>query len=182
MAIPIEYLDNAYYSNEINGFNLNYKSTILLDSIINLAKEYFVNTDEIYIDPNLEINNFKEKLKDHLDNLYTFIDIIYQIKFFSDEFHKGQSVKNIANYILNNNQLSLENISFLLDLIDKFIELSTYKAINMDNLSDSEIKNNYNKLSVDSRKYERYFYSYIYQPSKEYDEGFLDEMSNLLVR
>ena len=186
MAMPMEYLEDICNSNEVNGFNLNNNSTILLDSSVDLTKDYSVTTSEIPTDFNLEnqklLSDFKQELEIHLDKFYTLLDILCQIKFFNEEFHKGQSIKNIANYILKDNQIFVDNVSFLLDLIDKFIMLCNYKSVNISNFTDSEVKKEYNKLSVDFRKYERYFYSHIYQPSENYDEEFLDKMSNLLVR
>lgn len=186
MSMSMKYLENMCYPNEINGFNLNNKSTILLNSSVDLTKCYPVNTQKIPIDFNLEnkirIKDFKQVLEIHLDNIYSFTDILYQIRFFNDEFHKGRSIKNIADYLLDDNQLFVKHAKFLLDLIEKFILLCKYKAINISKFTDSEIKKEYNKLSADFRKYERYFYTHIYQPSKNYDEEFLDDMSNLLVR
>ena len=135
----------------------------------------------INLDNKMLIDNFKQDLEIHLDNIYTFIDILYQIKFFNDEFHKGRSIKNIADYILYDNQFSINHSKFLLDLIEKFILLCKYKAINITKFTDSEVKKEYNKLSFDFRNCERYFYTHIYQPSENYDEEFLDDMSNLLV-
>lgn len=186
MAMSMEYLENICHSNEVNGFNLNNNSTILLESSVDLTKVYPVNAQEIPIGFNLEnqklINDFKQALKIHLDKLNTLIDILYQIKFFNDEFHKGRSVKNMANYILGDNQLLVDHASFLLDMIGKFILLCKFKANNLFKLNDSEVKKEYNKLSIDFREDEKYFYAHIYQPSENYDEDFLDNMSNLLVR
>ena len=70
----------------------------------------------------------------------------------------------------------------LLDLIGKFILLCKYKAIHISEMANHEVKKEYNKLSTDFRKFERYFYTHIYQPSENYDKEFLDGMSNLLVR
>ena len=186
MSMSMKYLENMYDLNEINGFNLNNKSTILLNSSVDLTKDYPINTQKIPIDFNLEnkvrINDFKKDLEIHLDNIYSFTDILYQIRFFNDEFHKGRSIKNIAEYILDDNQLFVKHAKFLLDLMEKFILLCKYKAINISKFTDSEVKKEYNKLSVDFRKYEMYFYTHIYQPSENYDEEFLDDMSNLLVR
>lgn len=64
----------------------------------------------------------------------------------------------------------------------KFILLCKFKANNLFKLDDPEVKKEYNKLSVDFREDEKYFYAHIYQPSENYDEDFLDDMSNLLVR
>ena len=163
--MPIEYLENICHPNDVNGFNLNNNSTILLDSSVDLTREYQVNSEEIHIDLHSEgkmrFNEFKQSLKIHLDKLYAFLDIIYQIKFFNEEFHKGRSIKNIASYILKDDQLIIKHASFLLDLIDKFILLCKYKAINITKFTDFEVKKEYNKLLVDFRKNERYFYTHI---------------------
>lgn len=181
--MSMEYLENICHSNDVNGFNLNNNSTILLDSSIDLTKDYPVNMEKISTDFNkIGIDDFKQAFKIHLDKVYTFIDILYQIKFFNDEFHKGRSIKNISDYIINDNQLFVRHATFLLDLIDKFILLCRYKAMNISKLTDSEVKKEYNKLSVDFRKDERYFYTHIYKPSENYDEKFLDDISNLLER
>ncbi|WP_458405495.1 hypothetical protein [Methanobrevibacter sp.] len=186
MAMYTEYLENISHSNEVNGFNLNNNSTILLDSSVDLTRDYPVNLQEIPIDFNLEnqklVRDFKQDLRIHLDKLNELIDILYQIKFFNDEFHKGRSVKNMANYILDDDQLLVNHASFLLDMIDKFILLCKFKANNLVEFDDSKIKKEYNELSVDFREDEKYFYAHIYQPSENYDEDFLDNMSNLLVR
>lgn len=183
MAMSMEYLENICHSNEVNGFNLNNNSTILLDSSIDLTKDYPVNTQEIHIKLNLENqNDFKKSLRIHLDKINSLTDILYQIKFFNDEFHKGRSVKNMANYILGDNQLLADHAGFLLDMMGKFILLCKFKANNLFKLNDPEIKKEYNKLSVDFREDEKYFYAHIYQPSENYNEDFLDNMSNLLVR
>ena len=186
MSMSMKYLENMCYPNEVNGFNLNNKSTILLNSSVDLTKDYPVITQKIPVNLNLEdkmgINDFKQALKIHLDKIDSFTDILYQIRFFNDEFHKGRSIKNIGDYILNDNPLFVKHAKFLLDLIDKFILLCRYKATNIFKFTDSEVKKEYNKLSVDFRKYEMYFYTHIYQPSENYDEEFLDDMSNLLVR
>lgn len=186
MAMSIEYLENMCHSNEVNGFNLNNNSTILLDSCVNLTKDYSVNAQKnpilINSEKKININEFKQALKIHLDNIYSFTDILYQISFFNDEFHKGRSIKNIAQYLLDDDQLFRKYANFLLDLIDKFILLCKFKSINIANFTDNEVKKEYNILSVDFRKYEQYFYTHIYQPSKNYDEEFLDDMSNMLTR
>lgn len=185
MAMPGEYLENIFYSNKINEFDIDNNSTILLDSSIDLTKDYSVNLQEIPISfdfKNQELfNDFKYDLRIHLDKLNALIDILYQIKFFNDEFHKGRSVKNMVNYIFDDDYLLVNHAGFLLDIIGKFILLCKFKA-NMFKLNDSEIKKKYNNLSLDFREDEKYFYAHIYQPSENYDEDFLDNMSNLLVR
>ena len=139
MSMSMKYLENMCYPNEINGFNLNNKSTILLNSSVDLTKDYSVNTQKISIDFNSEnkirINDFKQTLEIHLDNIYSFTDILYQIRFFNDEFHKGCSIKNIADYILEDNQLFEKHANFLVDLIEKFILLCKYKAVNISKLA-----------------------------------------------
>lgn len=186
MAMPIGYLENMCHQNEVNGFKLNDNSTILLDSCVDLTKNYSRNAQKNPINFNFnkitDINDFKQKLKIHLDNVYSYIDILYQIKFFNEEFHKGCSIKNIANYLLEDNQSFLKYSQFLLDLIEAFILLCKYKAMNISKFTDLKIRNEYQNLSVNFRKYEEYFYTHIYQPSESYDEEFLDEMSNLLAR
>ena len=185
MAIPIGYLENMCHTNEVNGFNLNNNSTILLDSCVDLTKDYYENTQKnpiIFNSKNIDIDDFKQDLKTHLDNIYSFLDILYQIKFFNDEFHKGRSIKNIADYILKDNQSIIKYSKFLLELIDAFIVLCKYKAINISKFTDFKIRNEYQNLSVNFRKYEEYFYTHIYQPSESYNEEFLDDMSNLLAR
>lgn len=183
MAMPIEYLESIYNSNEVNGFNLDNNSTILLDSSVDLTKDYIINTQEIPIAFNFENqNDFKKSLRIYLDKINSLTDILYQIKFFNDEFHKGCSVKNIANYILDDDKLLTDHADFLHDLMDKFTLLYKFKANNLFKLTDPEVKKEYNKLSVDFREDETYFYAHIYQPSENYDEDFLDNMSNLLVR
>ena len=174
MAMSIEYLESMCRPNEVNGFNLDGKSTILLDSCVDLTKNY---SEKI-----IDINDFKQDLKTHLNNIYSFIDILYQIKFFNDEFHKGRSIKNMANYLLEDNQTFIKYSKFLLDLIDAFIVLCKYKAINISKFTDFKIRNEYHKLSVNFRKYEDYFYTHIYKPSERYDKEFLDDMSKLLER
>ena len=71
--MSMKYLENMCYHNEINGFNLNNKSTILLNSSVDLTKYYPVNTQKIPIDFNLEnkirIKDFKQTLEIHLDNI-----------------------------------------------------------------------------------------------------------------
>ena len=186
MAMPMQYLENICYSNEVNGFNLDNNSTILLDSSIDLTKDYPVNPQEILIGFDLKnqklTNDFKQTLKIQLDKINSLTDILYQIKFFNDEFHKGRSVKNMGNYILDDNQLLVNHASFLLDMICKFILLCKFKANNLFKLNNPEVKKEYNKLSIDFREDEKYFYSHIYQPNENYDEDFLDDTSNLLVR
>ena len=185
MAMPIGYLENMCHTNEVNGFNLNNNSTILLDSCVDLTKDYYENTQKNPITFNskkIDIDDFKQDLKTHLDNIYSFLDILYQIKFFNDEFHKGRSIKNIADYILKDNQSIIKYSKFLLELIDAFIVLCKYKAINISKFTDFKIRNEYQNLSVNFRKYEEYFYTHIYQPSESYNEEFLDDMSNLLAR
>ena len=43
MAMSSGYLENMCHQNEVNGFNLNDNSTILLDSCIDLTKNYSRN-------------------------------------------------------------------------------------------------------------------------------------------
>lgn len=186
MAMSIEYLENTSHQNEVNGFNLNDNSTILLDSCVDLIKNYSKYAQKNPIKFNskeiIDFNEFKQSLKTHLDNIYSFIDILYQIKFFNEEFNKGCSIKNISDYILEDNQLIKKYSEFLVDLIDAFISLCKYKAINISKFTDSTIGNEYHELSVNFRKYEEYFYTHIYEPGERYNEEFLDEMSNLLAR
>ncbi len=186
MSMSMKYLENICQPNEVNGFKLNNNSTILLDGSVDLTKYFSINekiTTDFDKANNKSVNKFKQDLKIHLDNIYSFLDILYQIKFFNDEFHKGRSIKNIANYIFkDNDEKFLDNAYFLLDLIGKFILLCKYKAIHISEMANHEVKKEYNKLSTDFRKFERYFYTHIYQPSENYDKEFLDGMSNLLVR
>lgn len=183
MAMSIEYLEDISHPNEVNGFNLNKNSTILLVSCIDLTKHYSTKSSEnVKFREEDDINNFKKNLETHLYHVNSFINILYQIKLFNDEFHKGCSIKNISEYLLNNNQLFLKHANFLLDLIDKFLMLCKYKSMNISKFSDSKIRKEYNRLSVDFRKFEMYFYTDIYQPSENYDEEFLENMSNLLTR
>ena len=156
-----KYFENICNLNEINGFNINTKSDILLNSSVDLINNYPFNTQKIPIDFNLEtkinIEDFKQDLKIYLNNFYTFTDILYQIKFFNDEFHKGRSIKNIADYLLEDNQLFVKHAKFLLDLIEKFILLCKFKAINISKFRDLNVKKEFNKFYIDFREDEMYF-------------------------
>ena len=165
------------FSNEPVYFNMNngYVSNIY-DSFINALKEL---KEKIY--SNVEnIINDKPYLDELIENLKDSFnaseDILSHLDFFKDEYYDFSSIKDMVFYILDNKTL-LNNISMFKDLINSFYNLVQSKK----DSSNDEYDLKYEEFSSQLVDVEQSFYTEIYEPSENYNEETLSEISNSLL-
>ena len=165
------------FSNEPVYFNMNngYVSNIY-DSFINALKEL---KEKIY--SNVEnIINDKPYLDELIENLKDSFnaseDILSHLDFFKDEYYNFSSIKDMVFYILDNKTL-LNNISMFKDLINSFYNLVQSKK----DSSNDEYDLKYEEFSSQLVDVEQSFYTEIYEPSENYNEETLSEISNSLL-
>lgn len=105
------------------------------------------------------------------------LKIFYPILiFFKDEYYDFFSIKDIIFYILDNKTL-LNNISLFKDLINSFYNLVLSKK----DFSNEEYDLKYSEFSSQLVDVEQSFYTEIYEPSENYNEETLSEISNSLL-
>lgn len=165
--------ENSYIIN--NEYS---KSRNIYDSFINAIKELkeriYSNVENIIVQkdkPSLEelIGNIKDSFN-NTENILSNLD------FFKNEYYDFSSIKDIAFYILDNKSL-LHHISMIRDLLNSFYNLVQFKKYS----SNEEYKQKYEKFSSKLVDTEQYFYTEIYEPSENYNEEALSEISNSLL-
>lgn len=165
------------FSNEPVYFNMNngYVSNIY-DSFINalneLKEKIYSNVENI-INGKPSLDELIENLKDSFD---ASEDILSHLDFFKDEYYDFSSIKDMIFYILDNKTL-LNNISMFKDLINSFYNLVLSKK----DFSNEEYDLKYSEFSSQLVDVEQSFYTEIYEPSENYNEETLSEISNSLL-
>ena len=96
--------------------------------------------------------------------------------FFEDEFYDFSSIKDITFYILDNKSL-LHHISMIRGLLNSFYDLVQFKK----DSSNEAYEQKYHEFSSELVDIEQSFYAEIYEPSENYNEETLSEISNSLL-
>lgn len=112
-------------------------------------------------------------IKDSFDNTE---NILSNLDFFKDEYYDFSSIKDMAFYILDNKSL-LHHISMIRGLLNSFYDLVQFKKYS----SNEEYKQKYEEFSSKLVDVEQSFYTEIYEPSGNYNEEALSEISNSLL-
>ena len=126
-----------------------------------------------FIQNNEDLDECIENLKDLFNNAE---NILSNLDFFEDEYYDFSSIKDMAFHILDNKSL-LPNISIIKGLLDSFYNLVQFKK----DSSDEEYGLKYDEFSSELIDAEQFFYAEIYEPSKNYDEEALSDISNSLL-
>ena len=167
----------AYKNNYI--INIEYsKSKNIYDSFINAIKELkekiYSNVENIIVqkdEPSLDelIGNIKYSFN-NTENILSNFDV------FKEEYYDFSSIKDMAFYILDNKSL-LRHISIIRNLLNSFYDLVQFKK----DSSNEEYEQKYEEFSSGLVDTEQYFYTEIYEPSENYNEETLSEISNSLL-
>ena len=164
---------NSYITN-----NKYSQSRSIYDSFINALKELkemiFSNVENILVqkdEPSLDvlIGNIKDSFN-NTENILSNLDV------FNDEYYDFTSIKDMAFYILDNKSL-LHHISMIRSLLNTFYDLVQFKK----DSSNKEYEQKYEEFSSELVDTEQLFYTEIYEPSENYDEETLSEISNSLL-
>ena len=92
----------------------------------------------------------------------------------SEEYYDFLSIEDMVFYILDGG--FIEYISLFKDLLSSFFEIISFKLISS---MDYQLK--YEEFSSDLVDVEQFFYTEIYDPSDDYNEETLVEISNLIL-
>lgn len=150
------------------------KSSRNVQNKVNLVKNDV--SDEYDIISNLSsVINFNKSL----DNLAI---ILNKIPSFTHEFHCAMSVRRMSQFILTDDNFTLEYFNFLLNSVNQFINLNMFKLNNMSEIESSSCKKEYKKISRAFLKSEKIFYTKIYKSSRNHDKDFFEDMVGLLAR
>ncbi|WP_407421018.1 hypothetical protein [Methanobrevibacter sp.] len=159
-----------------NGYG-SYSRTIY-DSFINAIKELkekiYSNVENIIVQNNPPaLDELIQNIKDSFDNTE---NILSNLDFFEDEFYDFSSIKDMAFYILDNKSL-LHHISMIRGLLNSFYDLVQFKK----GSSNEAYEQKYYEFSSELVDIEQSFYAEIYEPSENYNEETLSEISNSLL-
>ena len=166
------YKNNYIINNEYS------RSKNIYDSFINAIKELkekiYSNVENIIVqkdEPSLDelIGNIKDSFN-NTENILSNLD------FFKDEYYDFSSIKDMAFYILDNKSL-LRHISMIRNLLNSFYDLLQFKK----DSSNEEYEQKYEEFSSLLVDTEQFFYTEIYEPSENYNEETLSEISNSLL-
>ena len=168
------------YSNENVYIITNHylsKSGNIYDSFINAIKELkeiiYSNVENIIAQDNKpSLDELIENIKDSFVNTE---NILSQLNFFEEEYYDFSSIKDMAFYILDNNLLN--QIPIIRSLLKSFYNLVQFKK----DASDEEYKQKYEEFSSELINTEQLFYTKIYEPTENYNEEVLLEISNSLI-
>ena len=150
------------------------KSSHLVQNNVNQVKNDI--SDEYKVISNLEsVINFNKSL----DNLAI---ILNKIPSFSHEFHCVMSVRRMSEFILTDDNFTYDCFDFLLSSVDQFIDIIEFKLNNLSKIDSSYCKNEYKKLSREFLKSEKFFYTKVYESSRNHDNEFFEDMIRLLAR
>lgn len=159
-----------------NGYG-SFSGTIY-DSFINAIKELkekiYSNVENIIVQNNPpDLDRLIQNIKDSFDNTE---NILSNLDFFEDEFYDFSSIKDITFYILDNKSL-LHHISMIRGLLNSFYDLVQFKK----DSSNEAYEQKYHEFSSELVDIEQSFYAEIYEPSENYNEETLSEISNSLL-
>ena len=166
--------ENVYMSINMGyGYHKN-----IYDSFMNALKELeekiYSNVENIINYKNQHsLDELIENIKDSFNNTE---NILSRFDFFEEEYYDFLSIKDMAFYILDDKSL-LNNISMIKNLLNSFYHIVQFKK----NSSNVEYDEKYELFSSNLIDVEQVFYSQIYEPSKNYDEEVLAEISNSLL-
>lgn len=169
------------FSNEnrfitINNEYVSYARPIY-DAFINAIKEL---KESIYSNVDNILRNNRPSSGFLIENIkYSFVNtesILSSLDFFEDEYYDFSSIKDMAFYILDDESL-LCHISMIKSLLNSFYTLVQFKK----DYSNEEYENKYEEFSSQLVDAEQLFYTRIYEPSENYNEETLSEISNSLL-
>ncbi len=165
------------YSNLNKGYVSNPRN--IYDSFINalneLKEKIILNVENILVQKDeTSLDELIENLKDSFNNTE---NILYNLDFFEEEYYDFSSIKDIAFYILDNKSL-LHHISIVRNLLNSFYDLVQFKK----DFSNEDYNHKYKEFSSELIDVEQLFYTKIYQPSQNYNEEALSEISNSLLK
>ena len=150
------------------------KSSRNVQNNVNLVKNDV--SDEYDIISNLgSVINFNKSL----DKLAI---ILNKIPLFTHEFHCAMSVRRMSQFILTDDNFTLEYFDFLLNSVNQFINLNKFKLNNISVIESNSGKKEYKELSRAFLKSEKVFYTKIYKSSRNHDKDFFEDMISLLAR
>jgi hypothetical protein len=167
--------ENGYMTMN-NGYG-SYSRTVY-DSFINaineLKEKIYSNVENILVQNNQPaLDELIENIKDSFDNIK---NILSNLDFFEDEYYDFSSIKDMAFYILGNKSL-LHHLSMIKGLLNSFYNLVQFKK----DSSNEEYEQKYGEFSSELVDIEQSFYTEIYEPSENYNEETLSEISNSLL-
>lgn len=165
--------ENIYITN--NQYRL--KSDNIYDSFIKAIKEL---TERIYSNVENIITHNNEPSSDELietikDSFVDTENILSQLNVFEEEYYDFSSIKDMTFYILDNELFN--QISMIRSLLKSFYTLVQIKK----DASDEEYEEKYEEFSSKLINAEQSFYTEIYEPTENYNEKVLSEMSNSLI-
>ena len=108
--------------------------------------------------------------------------ILNQIPLFNHEFHCAMSIQDMSQFILTDDNFTLDYFDFLLAAVNQFINLIEFKLNNLSEIDSHSCKEEYNKLSREFLKTEKFFYTKIYKSSRSHDKDFFEDMIGSLAR
>ncbi len=168
-----------------NDFNLNYNE---INSIFDVKQ--FVSSYYNFFKKHLKniINNIKNiknsikqtlsKIKKDIINIKKeLINIslkLREYKFFKKEFLNFLKIKEMVEYIINKNLIQVKTIEFIENLLINFYNLIDEESKDMANKNEK-----LNKFNLFIYSQEDYFYSNIFNSSRQYDDSFV-KITNIL--
>lgn len=160
----------SFQMNEEDNLNdfINYSSILdnNIDDYVNVTIEYIKLNN-----PTFTVNELIKEIKSELNSLVKFL----KDNGFKREFVYFSSIRDMFDYILNDQILLKKHISFLKDLIDSFQSIVL-------KMGDEDYDNEYQKFSRKFLDLESYFYTEIYESSENVNQEVLDKCLNLLAR
>lgn len=165
--------ENSYMIN--NEYS---KSRNIYDSFINAIKElkekiYSYVENIIVQKDGSSLDELIGNIKDSFNNTE---NILSNLDFFKEEYYDFSSIKDLAFYILDNKSL-LHHISMIRTLLNSFYDLVQFKK----DSSNEEYELKYEEFSSQLVETEQSFFTEIYEPSENYNEETLSEISNSLL-
>lgn len=170
-----------FNQNNQSLINLNYyskNSKYIKDDFINLLKKLFKNVYsyvEIFSkNEDKIINNSINIIK---EDFLSIKEVLSHMPLYEKEYYNFTSISDMSLYILDDLFLLKKNLYFIKEMVVSFREIIELKI----NLNESDYENEYADFTSKLIRWEQYFYTQIYTPSKFYDDEAIANITNSLL-
>lgn len=160
----------------------DYSKTLMIVDKSSRNVQNNVNLVKNDVSDNHDIISNLESVIEFNKSLNILTKILNQIPLFNHEFHCAISIQDMSQFILTDDNFTLDYFDFMRTAVNQFINLIEFKLNNLSEMDSCSCKEEYKELSREFLKTEKFFYTKIYKSSRSHDKDFFEDMVGLLAR